>query len=68
MTFKIIRSQLSCFDQNSGKVASSPINRKKKGTKYHLADIDYFYRLILKIEKDTCFVIDVGPHDIERKY
>lgn len=26
--------------------------RKKKGTKYHLADIDYFYRLILKIEGD----------------
>jgi len=42
--------------------------RKKKGTKYYLADIDYFYRLILKIEKDTCYVIDVGPHDIERKY
>jgi len=39
-----------------------------KGSEYYLVDIDYFYRMILKIEGDVYYIVDIGPHDIERKY
>jgi len=42
--------------------------RRMKGSEYYLVDIDYFYRMILKIEGDVYYIVDIGPHDIERKY
>lgn len=48
--------------KNNQKLALHKLQGKMK--KYHAFSANFYYRIIIKVEKDEVFFMDVGTHDV----